>query len=196
MLKTVLLRLCHVILGATCTTCCNCFSSAVTKSPCIFRSATDYDRIWTPAVLGNGIINFTDNSLDFAVNNPPLEVLQNAITTESTSDRLILASGFPSNGASVYISMYFSEPTEVTKKRSFLFTVDNQEDSSSSIVPPYNDVDHQTATVDVSANTTLSLVATTGSELPPLINAMELFYLSKDKLTNGTDADDGKYFNI
>nr|XP_017246401.1 PREDICTED: probable LRR receptor-like serine/threonine-protein kinase At1g05700 isoform X2 [Daucus carota subsp. sativus] len=156
----------------------------------VIRSATDYDRIWTPAVLGNGIINFTDLSLDFKVDSPPLEVLQNAITTESTSDRLILASGFPSNGASVYISMYFSEPTEVTKKRSFLFTVDNQEDSSSSIVPPYNDVDHQTATVDVSANTTLSLVATTGSELPPLINAMELFYLSKDKLTNGTDADD------
>ncbi|KAK1348925.1 hypothetical protein POM88_054917 [Heracleum sosnowskyi] len=86
--------------------------------------------------------------------------------------------------------MYFSEPTEVTEKRSFVIYVDNQDESVSNIVPPYNDVEHQTGTVDVSSNSTLSLVATTDSALPPLINAMELFYVSKDQVTNGTHADD------
>ncbi|KAK1348926.1 hypothetical protein POM88_054918 [Heracleum sosnowskyi] len=69
----------------------------------IIRSPTDYDRIWNPAILGRGQINFTDDSLNFAVQDLPLEVLQNAITTASTSDNLILASGFPSNVVSVYI---------------------------------------------------------------------------------------------
>ncbi|XP_074351709.1 uncharacterized protein At1g24485-like [Apium graveolens] len=153
-------------------------------------SPTDYDRIWTPAVLGRGQINFTDDSLNFAVTGLPIEVLQNAVTTASTSDNLILASGFPSNVVSVYISMYFSEPTQVTGERSFVIYVDNQDKSASNIVPPYNDVKHQTGTVDVLSNSTLALVATTGSELPPLINAMKLFYVSKDQLTNGTHADD------
>ena len=122
-------------------------------------------------------------------------MLQNAITTSDTLDKLILASGFPSDLDSVYISMYFSEPTEVTEARSFRLFVDNQVVSGSDIEPPYEDVEHQRGNLEVSSNTTLSLIANTSSELPPLINAMELFYVSKDPLTNGTHADDGKYIS-
>ncbi|KAL8092292.1 uncharacterized protein At1g24485-like isoform X2 [Apium graveolens] len=158
----------------------------------VIRVSNDFDRTWTPAILGDGLMNVTNDSLDFIVTaeSPPIEVLRNAITTSTTSDALILASGFPSDVVSVYISMYFSEPTEVTKTRSFKLYVDNQEASDTNIEPPYGNVEHDRGTIDVSSNTTLSLVATTGSELPPLINAMELFYVSKDQLTNGTHADD------
>ncbi|KAK1373661.1 putative LRR receptor-like serine/threonine-protein kinase [Heracleum sosnowskyi] len=158
----------------------------------VIRVSNDYDRTWTPAILGDGLINVTNNALDFIITgeSPPIEVLRNAITTSTTSDALILASGFSSDVVSVYISMFFSEPTEVTKTRSFKLYVDNQEASDTNIEPPYANVEHDRGTIDVSSNTTLSLVATTGSELPPLINAMELFYVSKDQLTNGTHADD------
>ncbi|KAK1373651.1 hypothetical protein POM88_029844 [Heracleum sosnowskyi] len=117
--------------------------------------------------------------------NPPQEVLQSAIATSSTSDKLMLASGFPSNVVSVYLTMYFSEPTEVTETRSFKLYIDNQANSDS-IIPTYEVAQE----IAVSSNTMFSMVATTDSALPPLINAMELFYVSTDQLTDGTHTDD------
>lgn len=158
------------------------------------RSSSDYDRIWLPAILEDGQINVTGDALYIAIylaDNPPQEVLQNAIATSSTPDKLILASGFPSNVNSVYLTMYFSEPTEVTETRSFKLYIDNQA-SSDSIIPTYEVAQEFVGNLNVSSNTTFSLVATTDSALPPLINAMELFYVNKDQLTDGTHTDDCK----
>nr|XP_017246550.1 PREDICTED: uncharacterized protein At1g24485-like isoform X2 [Daucus carota subsp. sativus] len=158
----------------------------------VIRLSTDYDRIWLPAILENGQDNITGDALYFAItlaDSPPIEVLQNAITTASTSDKLILASGFPSDVVSVYLTTYFSEPTEVTETRSFKLYIDNQA-SSESIIPAYEVAQETVGNLNVSSNSTLSLVATSDSVLPPLINAMELFYVGKDQLTDGTNSDD------
>lgn len=118
-------------------------------------------------------------------------MLQNAISTTTTSDNFILASGFPSGEVSVYFNMYFSEPTELdsTQTRSFKIYLDNQPETEA-IIPPYQNVTEYGGNITVSSNTTLSLVATPDSNLPPLINAMEVFYISKE-LTEGTYSDDG-----
>ncbi|KAJ0083438.1 hypothetical protein Patl1_30829 [Pistacia atlantica] len=58
------------------------------------RSPDDvYDRIWVPAAIGNGLTKVTSDALLIDVNipdDPPQAVLQNAITTSSTSESFLL----------------------------------------------------------------------------------------------------------
>ncbi|KAA8549545.1 hypothetical protein F0562_001437 [Nyssa sinensis] len=125
-----------------------------------------YDRIWIPALAGNGLLQVTSDFNPILINvstgdNPPQAVLQNAITTSSTS-----------------------------QKRSFRVLRNNQS-ISDPILPPYGGVSEWTfSNITASSSTTFSLVATADSTLPPLINAMEVFYINLDKLTDGTNSND------
>ena len=101
--------------------------------------------------------------------------------------------GFPDQDVSVYMNLYFSEVTELdaTQKRSFNAYIDNIK-SSEPIIPPYEAAKEVSANFTASANTSISLVSTTDSTLPPLINAMEVFFVS-DRLTDGTNSKDGMH---
>lgn len=91
----------------------------------------------------------------------------------------------------VYINTYFSEMSQLdsTAKRSFSIFADNQK-ISDPIVPPYQDAVEYTFIGTANSSTTISLVATSDSTLPPLINAMEIFQVG-DALTDGTNSNDG-----
>ncbi|KAJ6737504.1 hypothetical protein OIU85_019556 [Salix viminalis] len=153
-----------------------------------------YDRIWVPATIGSGLVSVASDAIFISVanapDNPPREVLQNAITTSSSSGSITLYHGFPDQDVSVYLNLYFSEVTalDTTQKRSFNFYIDNIKESEP-IIPPYGKAMEMTGNFTASANTSISLVSTTDSTLPPLINAMELFYVN-DRLRDGTDSKD------
>lgn len=162
-----------------------------------FRAPDDvYDRMWVPAAIGNGLNKVTSDALFIDVNvadDPPQAAVQNAITTSSTSEYIILGTKFlPTEGVSVYINLYFSEVSQLdsSQNRSFLLYIDNKPQSAT-IVPPYGSVsEFYISNMTASSNTSLSLVATNDSTLPPLINAMEVFLIS-DPLTDGTNSNDG-----
>lgn len=152
-----------------------------------------YDRIWVPARVGSGLVSVASDAILIDVanapDNPPQEVLQNAITTSNTSASITLNPGFSDQDVSVYMNLYFSEVTELdaTQKRSFNAYIDNMK--SEPIIPPYGTAKEMSANFTASANTSISLVSTTDSKLPPLINAMEVFFVS-DRLTDGTNSKD------
>ncbi|KAJ9188939.1 hypothetical protein P3X46_000288 [Hevea brasiliensis] len=162
----------------------------------IVRFADDiYDRIWVPAQVGSGLTVVTSDAIIISTNvddNPPQAVLQNAITTPSTSDKIILGTGLPDKEVPIYINMYFSEVTQLdtTQNRSFETYIDNKLVSSEAIIPPYGGVyERIISNTTASANTSFSLAATPDSTLPPLINAMEVFYIS-GPMTDGTNSND------
>ncbi|KAJ6737506.1 CARBOHYDRATE-BINDING PROTEIN OF THE ER PROTEIN [Salix viminalis] len=151
-----------------------------------------YDRIWDPASIFSGRVPVTSDAklIDVATapDNPPRKVLQNAITTSSGS--LTLFSNFPYQDVLVYMNLYFSEVTALntTQKRSFNLYIDNIKESGP-IIPPYGEAKEIIVNFTASANTSISLVSTNDSTLPPLINALELFRVS-DRLNDGTDSKD------
>lgn len=125
---------------------------------------------------------------------PPEAVLMNAVTSSSTSEPLILSTQIrTSSSIPIYLIMYFSEVTQLDsdQKRSFVFCIDS-DIASKPIVPPYGSVFELYLTnTTATPNTTFSLIATTDSTLPPLINAMELFFVLP--LTDGTNSKDGNW---
>ncbi|VVA20787.1 PREDICTED: probable LRR receptor [Prunus dulcis] len=87
--------------------------------------------------------------------------------------------------------MYFSEVTELdsTQTRSFEIYIDGKSHFDP-IVPAYGSVVEMSITnISASSNTSFSLVATSDSTLPPLINVMEVYYVS-GPITDGTDSKD------
>ncbi|KAK9940343.1 hypothetical protein M0R45_017009 [Rubus argutus] len=117
--------------------------------------------------------------------------MQTAITTSKTSQYLVLGTGLPSVEVPIYITMFFSEVSllDSTNTRSFQIFIDDKSPSDP-IIPIYGGVTEMyIANRTASANTSISLVATSDSTLPPLINAMEVYYV-QGPLTDGTDSKD------
>ncbi|RVW56960.1 Retrovirus-related Pol polyprotein from transposon TNT 1-94 [Vitis vinifera] len=78
----------------------------------------------------------------------------------------------------------------LTAVTSDALVIDNDNPVSNPIIPPYQEVLEVTITnLTASSNNNLSLVATSDSTLPPLINALEIFSISNE-LTDGTDSND------
>ncbi|CAK9164208.1 unnamed protein product [Ilex paraguariensis] len=160
-----------------------------------------YDRIWESDMAGEGLINVSSNvssvNVDpYGTDRPPQKVLQNAIACPNTSVSLVLDTSFPPHEVSIHINWHFSEVTRLnsTQKRSFMIFIDDQP-FSDVIIPTYANVTEMVASnVTVSANTTFSLVPTNDSTLPPLIHAMEVFYIS-DPISDGTNSKDVEGLN-
>lgn len=161
-----------------------------------------YDRIWRyPADIVNTVTNsasFVDTTK--APNNPPSEIFENAMTGVGTTFGLLLATVTPLY-TPIYANMYYSEVTSLATtilKRSFRVFEKNSTapsnwlPSSTPISPPYGSVLVESF-YDYSVNsmTDLYLGAYNNSDLPPIINAMEVFQIS-DVLTDGTIANDGR----
>lgn len=150
-------------------------------------------------------IGFTDQKVtsdatyidSTAPDNPPIEILQTAVST--TTNSLILATITPINGP-YYINFYFSEARNLdsNQTRSFqIYGMSNSESRSLSvpISPPYGSVlEYSIYNYSVDSITTISINATADSYYTPLINAIEVFGIS-EVLTDGTDSKDGtQYF--
>lgn len=159
-------------------------------------SADAYDRIWQPAAIGTGLTVVASDALFIDItsidDNPPQAVMQNAVTTSKASESIQLTIDSPAKAVPIYMNLYFSEVTQLgtTQKRSFeLYADDKPLPNPEIIVPPYGTVTEMWLTnFSASSNTSFSLVATSDSTLPPLINAMEVFYV--DALTDGTNSKD------
>lgn len=161
----------------------------------VIRYPTDaYDRIWAPVSFTGG--QFTTLAYDgFLIDtstspeDPPQDVLENALTTLSTSDQTLnwTLSFLPSTPISVYLILYFSEMTGLTstQKRAFSVYIDNTlMNSTRGLVPPYGGVSELTVyNISMSKTTAISLVPTTDSTEPPLVNAMEVFQISDYKVS-------------
>jgi len=93
------------------------------------------------------------------------------------------------------MNLYFSEVTQLdtTQNRSFKAYIDKKP-VSDPIIPPYGEVTEMFINFTASSNTSFSLAANPGSTLPPLVNAMEVFYIS-DRLTDGTNSKDGMHYS-
>ncbi|XVF05591.1 hypothetical protein REPUB_Repub05bG0185900 [Reevesia pubescens] len=161
----------------------------------IIRSSDDiYDRIWVPAINGGDFTVLTNDEfvVDVSLDDyPPKAVFQNAFTTNRTSISISLGTNLPTTKVPIYMNMYFVEVSELgsTEKRSFELYVDGKS-SSDPFIPSYEKAGQMSLTnFTASSNTTFSLVASSDSTLPPLINALEVFTIS-DELTDGTNSDD------
>ncbi|KAK1587242.1 hypothetical protein Q3G72_010930 [Acer saccharum] len=164
----------------------------------IVRFTSDpYDRIWVPGAVGDRLTTVTSTAIVIDVSvpdNPPQAALQNAITTSSTSQHMVLGNGlFPAKPVPIYVNMYFSEVSELdpsTQTRSFQVFVNDVPASQQAIVPPYGSVTElYIGNITSSSNTSFTLAADSNSTLPPLINAMEVFYVS-NPMTDGTNSKD------
>ncbi|XP_004295955.1 PREDICTED: probable LRR receptor-like serine/threonine-protein kinase At1g05700-like [Fragaria vesca subsp. vesca] len=150
----------------------------------------DYDRIWDPSGDVTGTLKVTSDApgIDgIAIDQPPKLAMQTAITTSEKSQHLRLGTGLSRAKVPIYINMFFSEVIlldPLTDTRYFQIFVDD-DTPSDPIIPIYGGVTDKTG----SSNTSITLVATTASTLPPLINAMEVYYL-QGPLTEGTNSKD------
>lgn len=155
-----------------------------------------YDRIWVPGIPGNSLESLTSdatNIIDTSQGDqPPQQVLQNAISTINSSDIIILNMRFlPIDDVPIYMNMYFSEVTQLGPNETRSFRIFKDSISfSDPILPPYGNFTQLfVSNLTVSPNTTFSIVPTSNSTLAPLINALEIFVVG-DALTDGTNSQD------
>ncbi|KAL1215007.1 hypothetical protein V5N11_007782 [Cardamine amara subsp. amara] len=144
-------------------------------------------RFWLPTdinILAQGIPS-TAASIDTsgASNKPPESVLRNSWTGEGLS---LVDPTLPFVGVPVYLAMYFSEPLQ-SSVRSFNIFFGGKQANKGPVVPVYGKAT-QVVVRDVvaSSSTELVLQSTTSSALfPPLINAVELYVISKGTSGSG-----------
>ncbi|PWA90525.1 Malectin-like carbohydrate-binding domain-containing protein [Artemisia annua] len=159
-----------------------------------------YDRIWKyPADIVSRVKN-SASPVDTTKtpNKPPSGIFDNAMTGVGTTVGLFLGTVNPLD-TPIYANMYFSEVTSLGTilKRSFRVYGKNSTapsnwlPSSTPISPPYGSVIVQSFyNYSVNSMTDIYLGAYDNSDLPPIINAMEVFQISA-VLTDGTNTIDG-----
>ncbi|XP_028786092.1 probable LRR receptor-like serine/threonine-protein kinase At5g59680 [Neltuma alba] len=154
-----------------------------------------YDRIWRAEggfVLVENLVNEAP-SIDAskAEDQPPLSVLRTATTTTGTLWGIVLNTDLPSTSEPIYITAYFSEVTRLRSNETRSIQVEiNQVPYSQPFVPPFGAVSElRIANRNANSNTSVAVFADRSSNLPPLLNAYEVYTVS-GALTDGTDSDD------
>jgi len=166
---------------------------------CDIRYPDDaYDRIWEPVQIPDSLTVLKSDATSFTINiadRPPAAVLKTAITIAPSdpTGSIALLTSLPSDPVPIYMNLYFAETAQLgpSDKRSFALVVDGEQ-ISDAITPVYaRAMEFFITNGSYSGKTNFTLQATSDSNLPPIINAMEVFAVS-DPLSNGTDATDGK----
>ncbi|XP_047964810.1 probable LRR receptor-like serine/threonine-protein kinase At5g59680 [Salvia hispanica] len=156
-----------------------------------------YDRYWSPNVYENDTVRVSNTAPlgdpMFLEDRPPPAALKNAITASTPSSSIDLYMRFPFTQAPVYVNWYFSEVRLLQRNEIRAFRVFKDDlPYSPTILPPYgNCTQFWVSNLLASSNNTFSIVPTNFSTLPPLINAMEVFYIG-NALTDGTNTKDVK----
>ncbi|XP_006292514.2 uncharacterized protein At1g24485 isoform X2 [Capsella rubella] len=140
-----------------------------------------YGRVWdsslsqenpsmTDLTTSASTINITGAS-----NNPPMDVMLQALSGDF---KLAL----PLTGLPAYLALYFSEPRDLsqTHKRSFNVFLDNKQVGSDPIVPVFGE-SIQVVERDIvgTPQSQVTFKLTGDSNLPPIINALELYLIRK-----------------
>ncbi|XP_076934533.1 putative leucine-rich repeat receptor-like protein kinase At2g19210 [Bidens hawaiensis] len=154
-----------------------------------------YDRVWSSGSSNSLLYLRNDASIiDVDVpDNPPQEILKNAVATENTTRIITLGLGtfeYPIRYLA-YINWYFSEVKEVNSSeiRSFRIYKDNIP-FSLPFVPRFGKVlEYFISNLSITTDTNFSLESVGDATLPPLLNAFELFLIS-DALNDGTNSTD------
>lgn len=116
--------------------------------------------------------------------NPPQAAVQNAFTTSSSSAQSMkwALTDLDSTPSLAYLNLYFSEVSQLdtTDKRSFTVHLDDKlmDSTKGGMSPPYGSVGEvYIYNIMASNSTTITLLSTSDSTLPPIINAIEVFHV-------------------
>ncbi|KAJ6828171.1 putative leucine-rich repeat receptor-like protein kinase [Iris pallida] len=154
-----------------------------------------YDRIWSAAAVSDSLTVLTSDATTIATNisdRPPLKVLQTAVATPDPSSFLIISTDLPATAVPAYINMYFAEPTKPSSGadgRSISIFVDGEQVEDTQTLKYARVMELYLVNATASSSTEITVRAAPGSDLPPIINALEVFGVS-DWLSNGTDVAD------
>ncbi|KAF6171035.1 hypothetical protein GIB67_014615 [Kingdonia uniflora] len=154
-----------------------------------------YDRIWQKTAMAEGLNKVKSDTSMITVDvedHPPKSVIQSGIVSANLSTYIILLPTLATVEIPIYINTYFSEVSKLnlTQKRSFEMYINYNSTTTSPIIPPYKSVLEMVTTgINASASTQFVLIPSNDSTLPPLINAMEAFFIGSE-LTDGTNAKD------
>ncbi|KAL0795560.1 hypothetical protein Bca101_066937 [Brassica carinata] len=158
-----------------------------------------YDRFWveTSPFFSATVLTSAAASINTtkSENRPPEIVLR---TSWSEKDMPFSNLKLPFTGVTFYLVMYFSEPISLSsdQKRSFNVYYDKVQVGSSLVVPPFGAVTQTSLRgVMMSSNPKLEFKATPDSNLPPLINALELYVVSNSDGRGGGGGGSGKGTN-
>ncbi|KAL1196115.1 hypothetical protein V5N11_027787 [Cardamine amara subsp. amara] len=149
-------------------------------------------RFWLPSEINTLLTGVPSSAASIdtsgASNKPPESILRNSWNGES----LTLADPtLPTEGVSVYLAMYFSEPLELSV-RSFNILYGGKQVGKGPIVPVYGKAT-QVVVRDVLASSSSQLVfqSTPSALLPPMINALELYVISTGTSGGGEGSGSG-----
>ncbi|KAI3986899.1 hypothetical protein MKX01_014600 [Papaver californicum] len=164
-----------------------------------------YGRIWDSSDLGSKAVKVRSNTTSLKVDideNPPEIVMRTSAVNLNSSANITIFESTNLIEVKFHMNIYFSEVMVLnsTQKRSFNVIVNGFEfppDESikqhGPVIPPYGRalvVRIENVTADPFINLfTVDIVPTNDSTLPPLINALEYFYIG-DKLAQGTNSND------
>lgn len=112
-------------------------------------------------------------------NKPPAHVMTKALSQDIIS---LSAKTLPLAGRPIYLALYFSEPQSLgrTMKRSFNVFLDNEQLNSVPIVPVFGKAtEFVTREIVATWQSKVIFRSTSDSTLPPIVNAMELYSISK-----------------
>ncbi|KAF2616997.1 hypothetical protein F2Q68_00040382 [Brassica cretica] len=137
--------------------------------------------LWFPLEPNKPVLKTSAPSIDITgvPNKPPANVMAKALSQDIIT---LSAKTLPLAASPIYLALYFSEPQSLgrTMKRSFNVFLDNEQLNSVPIVPVFGKAT-EFVTRDI-VDTWQSKVifrSTSDSTLPPIVNAMELYSISK-----------------
>nr|GLL17806.1 putative leucine-rich repeat receptor-like protein kinase At2g19210 [Ipomoea trifida] len=156
-------------------------------SPLLRYKADVFDRMWYPLIMNNATLvntSSTDNLLtnDDFFNVPPAVISTAAVPSDPTQPFTI---GWSTDNSSdmFYICMSFAEIQQLKPNQTREFNVYLNGDLffSDPIVPPYMSTTtlYTNASLTSSTEYILSLNKTKNSTLPPIINALEIYFLKQ-----------------
>ncbi|XP_019099664.1 PREDICTED: uncharacterized protein At1g24485-like [Camelina sativa] len=149
-------------------------------------------RFWLPTEINLLVTGIPSTAVTIdtsgASNKPPESVLRNSWTGEGLA---LVDPTLPSEGVPVYLAMYFSEPLQ-SSVRSFNIFFGGKQVGKGPVVPVFGKTT-QVVVRDVlaSSSTLLVLHSTASALLPPMINAAELYVISKGTSEGGSGSGSG-----
>lgn len=160
-----------------------------------------YGRIWEPAPKNN----YKDITADFQTllstvsDDPPNAAMRTAIQSESPSDPILLSFNLTEFARPLYIALYFTEVSKLNPRQNRTFDIYiSGQDFNLQLSPVYqkcNEVHGYVVPTPGMSKIILSLVPSENSNMPPILNAMELFTVS-ETVSSGTAPQDGKFLMI
>ncbi|XP_026400498.1 probable LRR receptor-like serine/threonine-protein kinase At1g05700 [Papaver somniferum] len=161
-----------------------------------------YGRIWNPIdIPSTAKVRNNSTSLEVNIGDRPPDIVMRTSAVNLISSANITLQGKTDFRVPFHINIYFSEVMILssTQKRSFsvivngYFFADKSYQEYGPVIPPYGralEVRFENVTADPFVGIfKIEIVPTKDSTLPPLINAVENFYIG-DKLVQGTNSSD------